>query len=163
MKKLRLLLFSDCNRNCEGCCNKDWDLDNLPEAISYEDYDTIMLTGGEPMLHPDIILNTVGDIRIENPLAKIILYTAQAEGLIKLISILDGVTLTIHEPEDYEALYELDSMVRFNTEFSPRLNIFKEAGPIPEPLQNNWIIQPDMIWVENCPLPKGEVFMKLRR
>jgi len=30
MKKLRLLLFPDCNRNCAGCCNNDWDLDLLP-------------------------------------------------------------------------------------------------------------------------------------
>ena len=26
---LRLLLWEECNRTCQGCCNKDWDLSSL--------------------------------------------------------------------------------------------------------------------------------------
>jgi molybdenum cofactor biosynthesis enzyme MoaA len=44
MKKLRLLVTSECNRSCSGCCNKEWDLDKLPVCESYKDYDEIYLT-----------------------------------------------------------------------------------------------------------------------
>ena len=49
--KLRLLLLDDCNRNCPGCCNRDWDLQALPLCQDYTPYRLIMLTGGEPMLY----------------------------------------------------------------------------------------------------------------
>ena len=29
-EKLRLLLFEECDRDCPGCCNRDWDLRSLP-------------------------------------------------------------------------------------------------------------------------------------
>ena len=56
MKKLRLLLTENCNRECKGCCNTDWDIKNLPEIsadeIINENFDLIMITGGEPLLYP---------------------------------------------------------------------------------------------------------------
>ncbi|MBU1087771.1 MAG: hypothetical protein KKD05_09695, partial [Candidatus Omnitrophica bacterium] len=56
MKKLRLLLFTECNRNCNGCCNNDWDLKSLLNEHLFKEYSEILLTGGEPMLHPELIL-----------------------------------------------------------------------------------------------------------
>lgn len=29
-EKLRLLLFEECDRDCPGCCNRDWDLRSFP-------------------------------------------------------------------------------------------------------------------------------------
>lgn len=46
MKKLRLLLHEECNRNCKGCCNKDWDLNALEIEDDFTDYDEILITGG---------------------------------------------------------------------------------------------------------------------
>ena len=40
-KKLRLLLFTNCNRGCEGCCNLDWDLASLPIVDDFSQYDEI--------------------------------------------------------------------------------------------------------------------------
>ena len=40
-KKLRLLVTENCNRNCEGCCNKDWDLSSLEVCTSYKGYDEV--------------------------------------------------------------------------------------------------------------------------
>ena len=59
MKKLRLLLFTDCNRNCEGCCNNDFDLNALKVETDFRQYDKIFLTGGEPMIAPAIVINTI--------------------------------------------------------------------------------------------------------
>ena len=61
--KLRLLLFEECGRNCPGCCNRDWDLQALPVCQDFTPYQIIMLTGGEPMLHPEIIHSAVTEIR----------------------------------------------------------------------------------------------------
>ncbi len=98
-KKLRLLLFKDCNRKCEGCCNKEWDLDAIPTCDSYEGYDEIFLTGGEPMLNPKIILETIRNIRKVNKDVKIFLYTAWLENIqvsLYLLSQIDGITVTLH-------------------------------------------------------------------
>ena len=32
-EKLRLLLFEECDRDCPGCCNRDWDWQ--PKRRSY--------------------------------------------------------------------------------------------------------------------------------
>ena len=63
MNKLRLVMFEECNRSCEGCCNNDWDLNQLDVVADYYGYDLVMLTGGEPMLKPQLIVDTVEKIR----------------------------------------------------------------------------------------------------
>lgn len=75
-KKLRLLLFEKCNRNCKGCCNKQWDLSKLPIENDFTGYKLIILTGGEPLLEPDLVKNVIRMIRNKTD-AKIILYTAK--------------------------------------------------------------------------------------
>ncbi len=72
--KLRLLLFEECRRNCPGCCNWDWDLKALPACRDYTPYRLIMLTRGEPMLHPEVIRSDVAAIRAQTD-APIYLYT----------------------------------------------------------------------------------------
>lgn len=49
------------------------------------------------MLHPEIIREAVAEIRAQTQ-APIYLYTARTQGLDELMPILDGVTLTLHEP-----------------------------------------------------------------
>lgn len=91
--KLRLLLFDDCNRNCPGCCNRDWDLQALPLCQDYTPYRLIMLTGGEPMLYPEIIREAIAAIRRQTNVP-IYLYTAMPEQLDALMPLLDGVTVS---------------------------------------------------------------------
>ena len=91
--KLRLLLLDDCNRNCPGCCNRDWDLQALPLCQDYTPYRLIMLTGGEPMLYPEIIREAIAAIRRQTNVP-IYLYTAMPEQLDMLMPLLDGVTVT---------------------------------------------------------------------
>ena len=62
-KKLRLLLFETCNRSCEGCCNKDWDLTSLSVCTDYTPYREILLTGGEPLLQPELVVQAIREIR----------------------------------------------------------------------------------------------------
>lgn len=163
-KKLRLLLFEACNRNCTGCCNKDWDLKSLSYCTDYTPYSEILLTGGEPMLKPDLVIRVVEKIRRQTT-APIILYTADLTKPLWLFLIapnIDGLTVTLHEPNDALAFKAFDK------QFKPpmrmldrlRLNVFKEVGAVEA--KPYWKVKPDMEWIKNCPLPDGEVFMRYK-
>lgn len=162
--QLRLLLFEDCNRRCAGCCNKDWDLSALPVVDGYADYDLIMLTGGEPLLRPDIIRDTVKDIRSQTD-AKIIVYTAMAYHLstfLGCLRIVDGITLTLHtQPDaaDFTRLCTFYLAPHHVAGKSMRLNVFK--GVTCAGIPAYWQVKKDIEWIKNCPLPEGEVFKRL--
>ena len=178
---LRLLLFEQCNRSCEGCCNKDWDLDNLPVApfVSYKNYDKIVLTGGEPMLRPDLVKEVATRIRIAAPNAKIILYTAKTRPLSKLMDVLryiDGVTVTLHEQADLEPFLKLKKVVdtiwsygctsgehRWVHKLSFRLNVFSNVILPDVFISGLWDVRRGYEWIKNCPLPSNEDFMRLER
>ena len=172
--KLRLLLWEDCGKSCPGCCNKDWNLKELPIATNLIPYDEIILTGGEPMLYPELLQRVIGEIQATTNSPRIYLYTANTKNYDKLINVLitiDGLTITLHEDEDVK------DFVRFMEEMnkigerlpywlenkSLRLHIFKEvdASVIKNiKLIGNWDIKDDIEWEQNCPLPDDEVFMR---
>ena len=102
---LRLLITDFCEKKCPGCCNKDWDLKNLPIAESYEGYEEILLTGGEPTLKVKLLFDTIIKIRKENPVAKIIVYTSNVFSLFQdWVNFVDGITLTLHDKRDFDLL-----------------------------------------------------------
>ena len=148
--KLRLLLLDDCNRNCPGCCNRDWDLQALPLCQDYTPYRLIMLTGGEPMLYPEIIREAIAAIRRQTNVP-IYLYTAMPEQLDMLMPLLDGVTVTLHTPEDIPVFQSFDRTAQNLTGKSLRLNVFDEVGTVicrPE-----WQVKDHMRWIPNTSTP----------
>lgn len=174
MKKLRLILTEKCDRKCEQCCNKSWDLNSLPYTDKFNDYDEILLTGGEPMLNIELIKLAVKKIRSQNTKAKIYLYTAKTDdinGLLEMFVILDGLTITLHEARDILPFLvfnnTLNSLDDYLTKKSLRLNIFKEAADNSSNCTYDflplWKVKNNIQWIENCPLPKDEVLMKLLR
>lgn len=167
MKSLRLLLLKECNRSCAGCCNKEWDLDALPICQSFQGYDEIILTGGEPFLKPELILSTILKIKLENPIAKIFVYTAKTDTenkyLINILDLIDGLTVTLHEQEDVKDFCFFTGWIRKNnfSHLSLRLNIFKGVK-INSFWKLGWKVKDNIEWIKNCPLPKNEVFMRLK-
>jgi hypothetical protein len=168
MRKLRLLLWKECDKVCEGCCNKDWNLETLPlfRYSDARDFDCIMLTGGEPMLYPDLVIDTVRQIRQWSK-APIYLYTAKVDDLSAVLRVLDhidGITLTLHEGKDVAPFRVLDwyLLKRPNSlnrkHKSLRLNVFKGIEIGDHPL---WKIKNNIQWIKNCPLPDDEIFMRL--
>lgn len=155
--KLRLLLFEECNRSCPGCCNRDWDLQALPVCYDFTPYRIILLTGGEPMLHPETVRAAVAEIRRQAK-APIYLYTAMTQGLDELMPLLDGVTLTLHTLCDYPPFWRFDQLARNLDGKSLRLNIFEGVGPVD--CSTRWQVKGHMKWIPNCPLPEGEVLMR---
>lgn len=160
--KLRLVLFSECNRRCVGCCNKDWAVDELPTmGTSYSPYDMILLTGGEPMMYPHVIDAAVAEIR-DTSEAPIIVYTAMTSLLnrfVRILNIVDGFTVTLHEQADIAPFLRLCEYLRPREVRgkSMRLNVF--AG-IEVHAAGYWDVKRNIEWLADCPLPEGEVLMK---
>lgn len=130
MKKLRLVVTLNCNRKCPGCCNNYWDFSKIPYTNSFVGYDEILLTGGEPMLYVNRLIFLISSIRYINPTAKIFMYTAKTTPAVELdaiSSMLDGITITLHEQSDVIPFERFNSMpYRFMLNGkSLRLNIFK--------------------------------------
>ncbi len=168
--KLRLLLFEECNRKCKGCCNKDWDLKALSKINSFRGFDEILLTGGEPMLYPQLVIDTIKRIRKENSTTKIYMYTAHSRNLIKNLNILynlDGIVITLHNQQDVEPFIFFVNILQILGLFykkpsrkSLRVNIFKGININISKL-TMWKVKNNMTWIKKCPLPENEVFMKL--
>lgn len=154
MTILRLLLFSACNRSCPGCCNKQWDLDSLPKVETYTGFDMVILTGGEPMLNPSMVVRVASEIQSQTS-APIILYTARPQELPSVMPFVDGVTLTLHEQSDVEPF--LAFHCGLETDKSMRLNVF-EGVDVPD--VPGWRIKSGIKWIEDCPLPSDEIFMR---
>ena len=163
--KLRLLLFEACHRHCEGCCNEGFDLRNLPVCMDWRGWDQILLTGGEPMLRPNLVARVIGLIR-ESVQTPIYLYTADTSHPLTLMTLLrgiEGVTVTLHEQEqveDFEWLLErMQGNYRALEGKSLRLNVFE--GVDVEGLNlSRWKVKDHITWIKDCPLPSDEVFMR---
>ena len=162
MKKLRLLLFKDCNRSCAGCCNQYWDLDSLEICNSFKEYDVIMLTGGEPMLKPDLVRKVIKNIREENSKCKIYMYTAKTNSneIYEILKLLDGICVTFHDQSDVHDFVFLDYMTSNTTDKSLRLNVF-EGIDITKLYLDRWKVRTNIVWDTECPLPENEVLMRL--
>lgn len=156
VKKLRLLITEKCNRNCKKCCNRQWDLKKLPICEDYSSFDQILLTGSEPMLIPQIVRYIILKIRAINQ-CPIYLYTAKVDKIQSVLSTLffvDGLTLTLHEQKDVKPFLRLNSCRK-----SLRLCLFEGINlPTKQNFKKRAI--KEIQWIENCPLPKNEVFMR---
>jgi len=167
MKKLRLLLTEKCDRNCKGCCNNQYDLVALPVETDFTGYSEIILTGGEPMLRPLRIIETVKSIRKQNPTALIVMYTAKTDlpGLLRaVLNYLDGLTVTIHKGADWWPFLTFNSYMSMDQRFNKllRLNVFEQAGYSGFSFERFWQVRKDIEWITDCPLPEGEVFKRVK-
>lgn len=171
--KLRLLVTDVCNRSCDGCCNKQWDLSALPQIkLNKENllrYSSIMLTGGEPLLQTASVINIIDTIKRHTPVP-VYVYTAAVDRPGKIFKILekaDGITLTLHDKEDSDHFATLNNLMLFtndcNGEFegkSLRLNVFSGVDIRGQDM-SLWQIKDNIEWIENCPLPEDEEFKRL--
>lgn len=178
MNALRILFTEDCFRLCENCVNEQWDLEQLPKLVNplykkqnhfLQQFDEIIITGGEPLLYPDQLIETILEIRNQSPYSKILLYSAwdgEEDLFMPIFECIDGLTYTIHEKKDVDCFLEIANLYyhRFKDyNLSLRVNIFSDVH-LPEnekELYQFWSIRHGKTFLENCPLPKNETFVKM--
>jgi organic radical activating enzyme len=171
--KLRLLFTKDCIRNCEGCCNKQWDLDKLPVFdINSDDtsmYSEILITGGEPLLYPERLYKLLFNLYRKNFNGEVYIYTAWTKlwslDQLDIIKFVDGFTITIHDQQAADEFVETEKQIRLMSNdykgMSMRLNVF-EGCTLSSYIPEEYKIKENMKWnTENCPLPQDEVFMRI--
>lgn len=100
--RARVIVTKKCNRKCKGCCNERL---GLIDKVSFENlfkYEEICITGGEPMLMSERVVEMIHRLRLQGYTGKIWLYTASSRKLKSywackmLIDAVDGITYTIH-------------------------------------------------------------------
>lgn len=171
-KKLRLLVTTRCPNKCPMCCNNQFDFSKLP-VVDRWNYDEIMITGGEPLLFTDTLVEVLISIKELSSLTgnhpKLFIYTADCTNkIIKVLPHVDGIVLTPHKQSDIVHFIELNKFILVHkTQFyirdtSLRLNLFPDMKALlPKDIDLSlWEVK-DMEWVENCPVPEGEDFRRI--
>jgi len=116
------------------------------------------------MLHPELVEHVIFEIRKVSSVP-IFMYTAKTDSpwkLYDLLILLDGITVTLHNKDDVLPFFCFKYLLeecRVNSK-SLRLNVFKgvDAGNM---RLDGWIVKKDITWIPNCPLPAGEVLMRI--
>ena len=162
--KLRLLITEKCNRNCEWCNNQHWNLKTLPIETKFNQYSEIMLTGGEPMLYPEYLIQVSKNIRKQSR-AEIYLYTAKMNQPLDILAVLhfiDGMSVTPHSKKDVnDFIFLNDILINSGINKSLKLNNFIDYGHDFSGIDlSMWRIK-DKMWIKKKHLPKNEVFKRV--
>lgn len=157
-KTLRLLLFKDCNRDCPLCCNKQWDLSKLEVERDFTPYKEIVLTGGEPLLRPEVVYRAIGKIKQQTGVP-IFLYTAMASReLAGILAEIQGLTFTLHDQGDVGPFKIIKGSLQQYGK-SLQLNVF-EGIDLGDLELSKWVVKKEIKWLKECPLPENEVFKR---
>ena len=171
--KARVIVTMKCNRKCVGCCNKYLGEIN---RVAFEDlfkYDEISITGGEPMLMSERVVEMVHRLRLQGYTGKIWLYTANSRKLKSywackmLIDAVDGITYTVHNgsmgtvKSDFIDLRRLDTYLKESDRSgkSDRLYIDSRVfnQDYVDSLRYSWAVIKSLEWrMDECPVPEGE-------
>jgi len=97
----RVIVTYNCNRNCPGCCNEHgnavYKTDVINELLMYKE---LIITGGEPVLISEKVMDFISRLRELGYIGKIFLYTAAFDGYNlyhhAVLKQVDGITFTIH-------------------------------------------------------------------
>lgn len=170
-RKLRLLVTANCQNRCPMCCNKQFDVANIP-VVDRWDYDEIMITGGEPLLYPDRLERLCKSIReVTEQMGltpKIYIYTSRSwwnyiDRAINYYA--DGLVVAPHSADDVKIFRQTNNnLLKYRygkyLECSLRLKVFPEVrDALPENLKCWQVSHAE--WIENCPVPDGEDFRRV--
>lgn len=166
-KRLFLLLWEDCNRQCSYCCNKQNDIENVPVCTDVSGYDSIIFTGGEPMLCPDRLRAAIEHVAFNtSEQTKLYMYTAMTSRPDDLISVidkhLDGCTITLHTQSDvnlFSYLYGEGFSIGLWERKSMRLKVMAGIELYPQAVDGFEVIGP-VTPLSNCPMPKNADFLR---
>lgn len=128
MKIARILITDKCTRNCKNCCNKYTEIMSSAKEVDdpafFNEYDMLLLTGGEPLLAIDRAIEILTAVRsFQTVYFYSSIYTDDFEYLMERT---DGFHYTIHSPvthKDLQFFNVVQSLARQNKNKSFRLYI----------------------------------------
>ena len=169
-KTARILITTKCNRSCPGCANDLFiasgnmlTMNNITEVYKY---DEIIITGGEPMLRPDLVLKTIEEIKLYSK-APIFMYSSTIridnDNALKVLEMINGLTYTVHYEytEKDEKMLRVLSYILDKFNLNSRLLIDSRLAHILEKKNikwENWNSIKLLEWQDDgdCPLPSHE-------
>ena len=168
---MHLIITDQRNRNCKYCCNKQYDVKNIPFATreEFESVDTVCLTGGEPFKYEEPCW-IAGGLKSNYPNIKnIYVYTNAVELLEYLheedkfplecseFSNLDGLSVSIKNLMDLQAFQELVYHPLIRRLKSNLLYVFDNL--LPEYVGNFKVIHRE--WQEDFKPAQNTIFRRL--
>lgn len=114
-------------------------------------------------MRPGLVRDVVGRIRAETDVP-IFLYTAKTDdvgGLLEILRLVDGVTVTLHTRKDAPMFREFNAAMHRSGVVgkSLRLNVFNGIS-VGDTDVSAWSVKSEIRWIKNCPLPTDEAFMR---
>jgi hypothetical protein len=177
MRKARVLITKKCDRDCDGCCNKSSILDSMKDITDLQilqEYQVIMITGGEPILVPEKLMDLLHwlDEHMEHT-TPIYLYSARYDRKIyeKIMSLINGLHFTLHAEANDEDIADLKALSLFLKGYgrhhqSLRLAIDTRVYSRYD-LSNidlsAWSVVRKMTWLKDAPLPAGEELLYMKK
>jgi len=171
MRTARLITTFECPRRCPHCCNGYGRIMSqarrIPDASALRGFDTVCVTGGEPMLDPDGTLGVIQDARRECPGAAVYLYTALVTGRTPdVLDAVDGLQFTLHEGSteaDALGLDRIQGMLE-GRRGSYRLYVHPSAEPLARIRRGlwsrvevkPWLTEDELLAMQPGGLPPGE-------
>ncbi len=161
----RVIITQKCNRHCHYCCNTPEMIDSatkISDLSSLAEFDTVCVTGGEPMLQPARTARIIRELRKQRLVRKIYLYTAYAtiDILAMLDSGLDGVHYTLHYDTGDDEIKRMLTLQSLGILCGPTKSFRLYIDPN---IKQNITIYPYawsrvevMPWSIDCPLPSHE-------
>lgn len=107
---IHIMVTTLCNRNCKDCCNKQYNLNDIPQVTEEElkRAHTICITGGEPFLFadPDAIARfyklryrNIKNVYVYTNAIELANYLSNSQATLAFI---DGVSVSIKVPYDID-------------------------------------------------------------
>lgn len=138
-KVIHLLVTSLCKRDCKYCCNKQYDLNDVPYVTKEElrNCNTLCITGGEPFAftNPDDIAfyyrqkySNIKKVYVYTNAVELVWYLAHHYNYDVLWSI-DGINVSIKTEADRKAFKSLVNHPALNRLTDNRLYVFDNLFP----------------------------------
>jgi organic radical activating enzyme len=149
---LRLIVTQICNRACHYCANTKYDSFDTVEIDDLDDYGQLVLTGGEPMIIPHIVMEIVKRYHHEH---EIFMYTQiPAPAYHVIFNFLSGVTVTLHDKLNLRTLaYYEDFIQQYTGNCNWRLYLMPEMHDT-EYNPDLWDVVRKIEILDECPCPE---------
>lgn len=166
-KNIHIMVTSLCNRNCKYCCNKQYDLNDIPYVTDEEldNAENIFITGGEPFLfsNPNDIAfklkkehRNIKNVYVYSNALELYRYLQMNVDWNCLIHI-DGITLSIKNKADLKIFPRIANNCNIQNLKSNWLYVFDNLEP--QDCGNFIMIKRD--WQENFKPDPNSIFRKV--